>query len=79
MEKYDADYRRYKLYCVDHLGNKVVLFEASSIEKVDEFTKQFTNKYDLLTQLSDRYEINFLDFYIESKGQKQNTIENQSM
>lgn len=71
MGKYDADYRRYKLYGIDHLDNKVVLFETTSIEKVDEFTKQFTDKEDLLMQLSERYEINFLDFYIESKGQKQ--------
>lgn len=75
MGKYDADYRRYKLYGIDHLGNKVVLFDTTSIEKVDEFTKQFTDKYDLLAQLSDRYEINFLDFYIESKGQKQKDSE----
>lgn len=71
MGNYDPDYRRYKLYGIDSSGKKVVLFEATSIEKVDEFTKQFINKDDLLIQLSERYEINFLDFYIESRGQKQ--------
>ena len=72
MGKFDEDYRRYRLYGVDHKVKQTVIFTGSSIERIDSFTKKFYNKDDLLAQLSERYEINFLDFYIESKGNKQN-------
>ena len=71
MEKYTGGKRIYRLYCVDPYGIKVQLLEKNSIEKLDEFTKQFEDRDDLLMQLSERYEINFQDFFVESKKEKQ--------
>lgn len=70
MGKNDDGYKRYKLYSIDDKGKTNILFEASSIERVDDFTSQFKNKSDLLAYFSSRYEINFVDFFVESRGYK---------
>jgi len=71
MEKYTGGNRVYRFYCVDSKGVKIEIFNKNSIEKIDDFTKQFEDKDDMLMQLSNQYEINFLDFFIESKMEKQ--------
>lgn len=70
MGKYDENYKRYKLFAIDDKRKPVLVFESTSIERLDDFTSQFANKNDLLAHFSSRYDIKFVDFYVESRGYK---------
>lgn len=71
MGQFDSEYRKYTIFGVDSRNKKFPIFSVSSIERVDDFTRGFENKEDALLSLSQRYGINFSDFYVYSKGQKQ--------
>jgi len=70
VKEYVGGNRIYRFYCIDSKGVKTEIFNKNSIEQMDDFTKQFENKNDLLSFLSKKYEIKFLDFYIELKTEK---------